>query len=131
GVSITAECLPPSCNAGVQPVQPVYSSTTPSLGNYLGNPIVGVITGTPASTGTVYVTTTQCDSSPAGPISGCQPFLFPVDIKTNAPGPSTTLPSSPNSLIFSPLPGTAKSGGAAALKAFLGSSAGLIVFSAG
>jgi hypothetical protein len=131
GVSITAECLPPSCNAGVQPVQPVYSSTTPSLGNYLGNPIVGVITGTPASTGTVYVTTTQCDSSPAGPISGCQPFLFPVDIKTNAPGLSTTLPSSPNSLIFSPLPGTAKSGGAAALKAFLGSSAGLIVFSAG
>jgi hypothetical protein len=130
GVSITAECLPPSCNAGVQPIQPVYSSTTPSLGHYVGNPIVGLITGTPATTGTVYVTTTQCDRG-QGPISGCQPFLFPVDIKTNAPGLSTTLPSSPNSLIFSPLPGTAKSGGTAALKAFLGSSAGLIVFSAG
>jgi hypothetical protein len=130
GVSITAECLPPSCNAGVQPVQPVYSSTTPSLGTYLGNPIVGLITGTPATTGTVYVTTTQCDRGPVGPISGCQPFLFPVDIKTNAPSPSTTLQSSPKSLIFSPLPGTARSG-AAALKAFLGSSAGLIVFTTG
>ncbi len=131
GVSITAECLPPSCNVGVQPVQPVYSSTTPSLGNYVGNPIVGLITGTPAGTGTVYVTTTQCDSGPTGRITGCQPFLFPVDIKTNAPGLSTTLPSSPNSLIFSPLPGTTSAGKAAALKAFLGSSAGLIVFSAG
>mgnify|MGYP003693620343 CR=1 FL=1 len=64
----------------------MYSSTTPSLGNYVGNPIVGLITGTPAGAGTVYVTTSQCDSGPTGPISGCQPFLFPVDIKTNAPG---------------------------------------------
>ena len=131
GVSITAECLPPSCNVGVQPVRPVYSSTSPSLNNYVGNPIVGLITGTPAGTGTVYVTTTQCDSGPTGPITGCRPFLFPIDIKTNAPGLSTSLPSSPNSLIFSPLPGTTSAGKAAALKAFLGSSAGLIVFSAG
>jgi len=131
GVSITAECLPPSCNVGVQPVQPVYSSTSPSLNNYVGNPIVGLITGTPAGTGTVYVTTTQCDSGPTGPITGCRPFLFPIDIKTNAPGLSTSLPSSPNSLIFSSLPGTTSAGKAAALKAFLGSSAGLIVFSAG
>jgi hypothetical protein len=80
GVSITAECLPPACNVGVHPVQPVYSSTTPSLGNYVGNPIVGLITGTPAGAGTVYVTTSQCDSGPTGPINGCQPFLFPVDI---------------------------------------------------
>jgi hypothetical protein len=130
GVSITAECLPPSCNAGVQPVQPVYSSTTPSSGNYVGNPIVGLITGTPATTGTVYVTTTQCDAGSA-PITGCQPFLIPVDIKTNAPGLATTLPSSPNSLLFSPLAGTSRSGSAAALKGFLGSSAGLMVFSVG
>ncbi len=131
GVSITAECLPPSCNVGVQPLQPVYSSTTPALGNYVGNPVVGLITGTPAGTGTVYVTTTQCDSGPTGPITGCQPFLIPIDIKTNAPGLSTTLPSSPNSFIFSPLAGTTSAGKAGALKAFLGSSAGLIVFTAG
>jgi hypothetical protein len=131
GVSITAECLPPSCNVGVQPVQPVYSSTTPSLGDYVGNPIVGLITGTPNSTGTVYVTTTQCDAGATGPITGCQPFLIPVDIKTNAPGLATTLPSSPNSFIFSPLAGTSRTGSAAALKGFLGSSAGLMVFSVG
>jgi hypothetical protein len=129
GVSITAECLAPTCNAGLQPVQPVYSSTTPSVGDYVGNPIVGLITGTPASAGTVYVTTTQCGTAAGAPITGCQPLLFPVDIKTNAPGISTTLPSSPNSLVFSPLAGG--TGTSAGFKAYLGSSAGLITFNAG
>ncbi len=130
GVSITAECFAPTCNVGLQPIQPVYSSTTPSVGNHVGDPIVGLITGTPAGTGTVYVTTTQCDSAAGVPISGCQPLLFPVDIKTNAPGVATTLPSSPNSFIFSPVPasGTGASGG---LRAYLGSSAGLMIFSPG
>jgi hypothetical protein len=130
GVSITAECFAPTCNVGLQPIQPVYSSTTPSVGNHRGDPIVGLITGTPAGTGTVYVTTTQCDSAGGVPISGCQPLLFPVDIKTNAPGVATTLPSSPNSFIFSPVPatGTGASGG---LRAYLGSSAGLMIFTPG
>ena len=128
GVSITAECFAPTCNAGLQPIQPVYSSTTPSAGDYVGNPIVGLITGAPPNTGTVYVTTTQCETGPTGPISECQPLLFPIDIKTNAPGISTTLPSSPNSLVFAPVAGT---GTNAAIKAYLGSSAGLMIFSAG
>jgi len=128
GVSITAECFAPTCNVGLQPIQPVYSSTTPSVGNHVGDPIVGLITGTPANTGTVYVTTTQCDRAAGVPISGCQPLLFPVDIKTNAPGVATTLPSSPNSFIFSPVPATGASGG---LRAYLGSSAGLMIFTPG
>jgi hypothetical protein len=45
-------------------------------------------------------------------------LLFPIAVKTNAAGNSVTLPSSPNSFIFSP-----KSD-----KAYLGSSSGLMVF---
>ena len=130
GVSITAECLAPTCNVGLQPVQPVYSSTTPSIGKYVGDPIVGLITGTPSNTGTVYATTTQCDTAAGVPITGCQPLLFPIDIKTTAPGISTTLPSSPNSLVFSPLAG-GTGASAAGFRAYLGSSAGLMIFNAG
>ena len=132
GVSITAECFAPTCNVGLQPLQPVYSSTIAPNGEHVGDPIVGLITGSPANAGTVYVTTTQCDSAAGVPISGCEPLLFPVDVKSNAPGISTTLPSSPNSLIFSPVAaagtGSGTSGG---LRAYLGSSAGLMIFTPG
>jgi hypothetical protein len=117
GVSITASCAAPNCNVGVQPVQPVYSSTTPSDGVYVGNPITGLITGSPVTTGNVYVTTTQCDTAAGSPINGCQPLLVTIAVKTNTVGSSITLPSSPNSLIFSPT----------GSKGFLGSSAGLMV----
>jgi hypothetical protein len=130
GVSITAECFAPTCNVGVQPIQPVYSSTIAPNGDHVGDPIVGLITGAPANVGTVYVTTTGCDTAAGVPISGCEPLLFPIDVKTNAPGVSTTLPSSPNSLIFSPVAasGTGTSSG---LRAYLGSSAGLMIFTPG
>jgi hypothetical protein len=127
GVGITAECFAPTCNVGLQPIQPVYSTTMPSQNTFVGNPIVGLITGAPLTTGTVYVTTTQCDRA-GGAISGCQPFLFPVDIKTNAPGVSTILPNSPNSLIF---PAPVSSSGTATSKAYLGSSGGLMIFTPG
>ena len=113
GTGVIAICVAPNCNVGVQPVQPVYSSINPSGSTYLGNPIIGLITGSPVTSGNVYVTTTQC-----GTINGCQPLIFPIAIKTNAAGNSTTLPSSPNSMLFSP---TGKS-------IFLGSSGGLMIF---
>ena len=113
GTGIIAVCVAPNCNVGLQPIQPVYSSTNPSGSLYLGTPIIGLITGSPVTSGNVYVTTTQC-----GTINGCQPLIFPIAIKTNAAGNSTTLPSSPNSMLFAP---TGKS-------IFLGSSAGLIIF---
>lgn len=113
GVGFVATCTPPSCNAGLLPVQPVYSSTTPSDQNYVGNPIVGLITGSPVTTGSVYVTSTQC-----GDIRGCQPLLFPIPVSTNTPGASVTLPSSPNSFVFAP---TGKI-------AYLGSAGGLMTF---
>lgn len=117
-VSITAVCAPPTCNVGVDPPQPVYSTTTPANGDYVGTPITGLITGSPVTSKNVYVTTTQCDTAAGAPINGCQPLLFPIPVKTNAAGNSVTLPSSPNSFIFSP-----KSD-----KAYLGSSSGLMVF---
>lgn len=113
GVSIIATCAAPSCNVGLQPIQPVYSSTNPSGSNYVGNPIIGLITGSAVTSGNVYVTTTQC-----GAINGCQPLVFPIAIKNNTAGSSTTLPSSPNSLVFAP---TGK-------PAYLGSSGGLMIF---
>lgn len=127
GVSITAVCVAPTCNVGLEPPRPVYSSTTPTINKYVGNPIVGLITGSPVTSGNVYVTTTQCDTAAGAPITGCQPLLFPISIKTNAAGVSTTLPSSPNSLVFS----LAKSTTANVNKAFLGSSAGLMIFTPG
>jgi hypothetical protein len=117
-VSITAVCAPPTCNVGVDPPQPVYSTTTPANADYVGTPITGLITGSPVTSKNVYVTTTQCDTAAGAPINGCQPLLFPIAVKTNAAGNSVTLPSSPNSFIFSP-----KSD-----KAYLGSSSGLMVF---
>ena len=128
GVGIIAECFAPTCNIGLQPIQPVYSTTMPSQDTFVGNPIVGLITGAPITTGKVYVTTTQCDTSAGGATSGCQPFLFPIDIKTNAAGVSTVLPSSPNSLIFPP---AVSSSGTATSKAYLGSSGGLMIFTPG
>jgi len=116
GTGIIAICVAPNCNVGLQPIQPVYSSTNPSGNSYLGTPIIGLITGSPVTTGNVYVTTTQC-----GTINGCQPLIFPIGVKTNAAGNSTTLPSSPNSMLFAQ---TGKS-------IFLGSSAGLIIFNPG
>lgn len=113
GTGIIAICAAPSCNVGLQPIQPVYSSTNPSGSTPLGTPIIGLITGSPVTSGNVYVTSTQC-----GSINGCQPLIFPIAIKTNAAGNSTTLPSSPNSMLFAP---TGKS-------IFLGSSAGMIIF---
>jgi hypothetical protein len=113
GTGIIATCVAPNCNVGLQPTQAVYSSTNPSGNLYLGTPIIGLITGSPVTSGSVYVTTTQC-----GTINGCQPLIFPIAIKTNAAGNSATLPSSPNSMLFAP---TGKS-------IFLGSSAGLIIF---
>lgn len=117
-VGITAICAPPTCNVGVEPPQPVYSTTTPANGDYVGTPITGLITGSPVTNKNVYVTTTQCNTAAGAPINGCQPLLFPISLKTNAAGTSVTLPTSPNSFIFSP-----KSD-----KAYLGSASGLMVF---
>jgi hypothetical protein len=124
GVSFTAVCAPPGCNVGLEPPLVVYSSTTPA-GTAIGSPITGLITGTPATSGTVYVTSSQCTDSNGQPINGCQPLIFPVSIKDNSVGASTTLPSAPNSLFF-PAGQTGSTS-----KLLMGSSAGLMLFTPG
>ncbi|HMK22788.1 MAG TPA: WD40 repeat domain-containing protein, partial [Terriglobales bacterium] len=99
-----------------------YSSTTPS-GTAIGTPITGLITGTPSTTGTVYATS-QCLAGGQA-IPGCQPLVFPISIKDNSVGASTTLPSAPNS-IFLPAGQTGSTS-----KLFLGSTDGLMIFSPG
>jgi hypothetical protein len=84
---ITVSCAA-TCNIGVAAV---YS-----------NVVTGAVTGTSATT--VYATGTGTTS------------LVPIDSGTNAVGTAITLPSSPNSFLFSPQ-GT---------KGYLGSSAGVI-----
>lgn len=88
---VIAECAI-TCNVGLSPV---YSDVA-----------VGTAAGSSATT--VYVTGTGTTS------------LIPIDTGTNAAGTTITLPSQPNSLLFSPL----------ASRAFLGSSAGLITLDA-
>lgn len=74
------------------------------------NPVMGTVTGTTAST--VYVTGAHNpDGSP-------NTSLIPIDSTANTAGTAVTLTGSPNSMIFS----------ADGTTAFLGSSAGLIVF---
>jgi hypothetical protein len=120
---IVASCTPPTCNiglVGLEPIKPVHSSISPLPGDYEGTPITGLITGA-AVTSAVYVTTTQCETAAGVPVNGCQPLVYPIATNNNTVGPSVTLPSSPNSFVFSPT-GT---------KAFLGSDAGLMLFSPG
>jgi hypothetical protein len=121
-VGIVASCTPPTCNVSLQgqPIKPVYSSISPQLTDYEGTPITGLITGA-AVTSTVYATTTQCETAAGIPVSGCQPLVYPIATNNNTVGNGVTLPSSPNSFVFAP-------GGT---KAYLGSDAGLIVFTPG
>jgi hypothetical protein len=70
------------------------------------NVVTGAVSGTSATT--IYATGTGTTS------------LVPIDSGTNAPGTAITLPSTPNSFLFSPQ-GT---------KAYLGSSAGVITLDA-
>ena len=88
---ITASCAS-ACNIGLVAV---YS-----------NVVTGAVSGTSATT--IYATGTGTTS------------LVPIDSGTNAPGTAITLPSTPNSFLFSPQ-GT---------KAYLGSSAGVIILDA-
>jgi hypothetical protein len=113
GSAITAACLPPNCNVGsltgTPPnEQPVYASNT----------ITGTVGGN-TSTGTVYVTSSCKNGSNPAP-EGCQPAILPISTNNNVIGARTILPSAPNSFVFSP----------AGTKAFLGSTGGLIEFTA-
>ena len=91
GASITASCLPATCNIGSQPVAPIY-------------PPVGIsvqVSGT-ASASTVYVASSGCwDRMKNEPVLGCLSYIIPIPQSTNKPGAPIALPHTPTSMMIS------------------------------
>jgi hypothetical protein len=111
GVSaMVASCAPPACNPAAGP-NVNFNGTGAGLAVY-SNPVIGTVTGTTATT--VYVT------GPANPDGTANTSMIPIDVTANTAGTAITLPGSPNSMVFD------KAGS----KAYLGSSAGMVIFDA-
>ena len=109
--TFVASCVPPGCNQASGP-NVNFNGTGAGLAVY-SNPVIGTITGTTATT--IYVTGSD------KPDGTANTSLIPIDSGTNAAGTAITLSASPNSMIFD----------RAGSFAYLGSSAGVMVFSAG
>jgi len=113
--SVTASCIPPTCNIGfpqsvaglppgnlLQPV-PVYPVTA----------ISGLVSGAPTST-TVFSTSLDCATN-----LYCNAYAYNVSTSTNISGNPLQLPAPPNSLLFDP----------AGDKAYVGGNYGAVVVS--
>lgn len=90
GAFITASCAPPSCNIGILPTLPVYASG----GIHIA---VSPSQSTSTSTAGVWVTTKDCDNA-----TGCTTSVVPIKTPDFSVGDGATLPSTPNSFVFSP-----------------------------
>ena len=86
GATINASCTPPTCNIGFVPSLPIYSLT----------PIVPTVT----QTGTVPAGTVLAASTECGTIDGCISLIAPITTPANIIGVASTLPSTPNSMVF-------------------------------
>ena len=109
--TFVASCVPPGCNQASGP-NINFNGSGAGLAVY-SNPVIGTITGTTATT--IYATGSD------KPDGTANTSLIPIDSGTNAAGTAITLSASPNSMIFD----------RAGSFAYLGSSAGVLVFSAG
>jgi len=95
---ISASCTPPSCNIGVLPGLPIYSSggTLPN-----GQPAFGVIvaqvTQSKPPTATAWVATQDCKTN-----FNCTSVMFPVTTGTTPVGNAAGVPFTPNSMVFTP-----------------------------
>ncbi len=98
GATLTASCSPPTCNVGVFPGLPIYASNG-LLPN--GTPGYGAISVDVTSTAkpptyTAWAATTGCADA-----VGCSSALFAVNASNSNPlGPITSLPRTPNSMMF-------------------------------
>src|SRR5712671_3667505 len=114
---ISASCTPPTCNIGILPGLPVYS-TGGTLSN--GQPAFGVIvaqvTQPKPPTATTWAATTGC-----GPEFNCTSAMFPVTAGTNPVGNPVFVPFTPNSFLFIP----------SGTRAYLGSDKGLMFVDVG
>ncbi|HUM06300.1 MAG TPA: hypothetical protein VLT90_12625 [Terriglobales bacterium] len=110
--NISASCTPPTCNIGVLPGMPIYSSGGIAAN---GQPAFGVITThvtqTKPPVATAWTATTDCNN-----LFNCTSVMFAVTAGSTPIGSSVVLPYTPNSLMFNP-------GGT---RAYLGSDMGLM-----
>lgn len=85
--TIIASCTPLTCNVGFPSSVPIYPEN-----------VVTVVPSSGTSPDrTVYVTTTGC-----GTVDNCFSVAVPVTIPGNTYGTITTLPATPNSIVFEP-----------------------------
>ncbi|MGO9864890.1 MAG: hypothetical protein ACLPLR_14855 [Terriglobales bacterium] len=121
GATLTASCTPPTCNVGVLPALPIYSSngTLPNGTQGYGTISVDVVLGPTATppTYTAWAATTDCNNQ-----AGCTSALFSVTPTTSAGanpiGPYIlTVPRTPNSMMFNHL---------TAARLYIGSDQGLM-----
>ena len=114
GGNVTASCTPPSCNGGI--LASALNGIFHSLPIYPDKPIAIMVTPTSQTstqTTTAYVATTGCGNS-----FGCTSSIAAIAVPNNNVSSTTTLPNTPNSLVFD------RQG----KNAFLGSENGLMIF---
>jgi hypothetical protein len=99
GSAIVASCTPPTCNIGLNPLQPIYPESSV---NVIVTPTTTTTTST--TTATVYVTSTGVSTFPAGncaTTTGCTSLLFTIAAPNNTlSSTGVALPATPNSLVF-------------------------------
>jgi len=99
GATLSASCTPPSCNIGVLPGLPIYSSNgvLPNGTNGYGTIAVDVTLSTNSKTPTytAWAATTDCQDAP-----GCSSALFSVTPGTSPIGSIVSVSRTPNSLMF-------------------------------
>jgi hypothetical protein len=124
GANVFAACEPPSCNIGVLPALPIYSSGAlllngkpdPSPPNPNDKPAFGAlfvnVTNSKVPTYTAWTATKDCADE-----LNCTSAMFSVTTSNNPIGATVILPFTPNSLLITP-------DGA---QAYLGSDKGLMI----
>ena len=109
---ISASCTPPTCNIGVVPGLPLYSTGgTLQNGQTAFGAIVANVTQVKPPTATAWAATTDCADN-----FNCTSAMFPVTTATNPVGTAVGVPFTPNSMRFTP----------AGSRVYLGSDKGLM-----
>jgi len=110
--NISASCTPPTCNIGVLPGLPIYSTGgTTQKGQPAFSVITTHVTQSKPPTGTAWTATTDCADN-----FNCTSVMFPVTPGNTPIGSSVTLPFTPNAMLFTP----------AGTRVYLGSDHGLM-----
>ena len=122
GATVFASCTPPSCNIGVLPALPIYSSdclltdnppcTLPNGTKGYGTISVNVTSTSKPPTYTAWAATTDCGDSP-----GCASAMFSVTPGVTPISVIVGVPRTPNSMMFNHV---------SAARVYLGSDQGLM-----